>query len=126
VITTIDKALGLIGLAGNWKQEHYEKIKTQKKIALESLISAVSETRKYLAVVRTEPTSRDKKQEEALAGAWHKAAKDMWFLDGGLGSVYLSKADYWLDPEGWTLAEKNDAEIQLDALYSRGKDALKP
>jgi hypothetical protein len=89
------------------------------------LISAVSETRKYLAVVRTTPQSRDQKKEAKLATAWQKAAKDMWFLDGGLGSAYLLKADYWLDPERWTLANKNDAEIQLDNLYERGQDALK-
>lgn len=120
----IDKMLAWIGIARGWKNEHDAKKQEQIKLALQSLIDAALETRQYLATAR-DNSEDDSKTRIHLASLWGSVGFHIWPIDPELAQLYLRKADYWSDPVGWTQAQKDDREIQLDEVYKRGQEALK-
>ena len=94
------------------------------KLALTSLVLAVTETRHYLAAVRQDAPLRNLDKEMELSRLWQHAGTDMLPVNPDLANLYLMKADYWSDPVGWTEAQKDDRRIQLDAVYEEGRKVL--
>ena len=120
-MTGIEKMLSWIKTFRDQSHNLEAERRTQIKIALESLVAAASKTRQYQAANRNnEPT-----QNAELAALWNKAAMDIWPMDGDLGGLYLLKGDYWSDPVGWSQAQKDERNIQLDEVYRRGQEALR-
>jgi hypothetical protein len=120
-MTGIEKMLTWIGLYRDRRRSVDDEKRKEMKIALESLVAAASKTRQYQATNRNIVPA----QNAELAALWNKAAMDIWSIDVELAELYLLKGDYWSDPEGWTLAQKDDRDIQLDEVYRRGQEALR-
>jgi hypothetical protein len=108
----------------NWVHNGHEQSKVQTKEALESLMKAVTETRQYLAILRTDPGRFDLQRQARLSSLWIAAGVAMAPINGNIASTYLMKADYWSDPEGWQGTADDSVLIELDNVFEAGTNAL--
>jgi hypothetical protein len=128
---TPDFALNAVKAVAGWigsiwtARQHGDDERDQRiDTALTSLMVAALETRHYLAIVRNEPQHSNRDKEQELARLWSKAGIDMSHIDSEIAGVYLMKADYWADAQGWTDAQKDDTLIELDQVIRLGHEAL--
>ncbi|SRR5579883_564875 len=96
----------------------------QTRAALQSVTFAATETRAYIALTRDQPAARNREKEVALAHLWERAGIDIYQINRDLAERCLLKADFWSDPQGWTLAEKDDSRIRLDELSAEARSLL--
>jgi hypothetical protein len=108
----------------NWKRGVDVQKQAQADIALTSLMAAVTQTRHYLATLRNHPEGRNPDRQAALVALWSEAGRHMLPIEPNLAGAYLLKADYWSDPEGWTLQQKDEQIIELDRVFTLGQRAL--
>jgi hypothetical protein len=123
-MTAFEKMVAFIEKVRGAVHQHNVEDREAKLKALRSLVKATTETRQYLAAVRRDPAAKNFNKQAELATLWGEAAFDIHTIDPELANVYLRKSDYWSDPEGWTEAQKDEREIQLDAISERGRKAL--
>jgi hypothetical protein len=113
-----------IGSIGNWKHAHAVEKKAETKAALESLMAAVRETRKYLATLRENPANQNSDIQNSLSQLWAKAGAEMLPINQELAMRYVIKADYWSDPEAWEGKKNDKLLIELDEVFRLGREAL--
>jgi hypothetical protein len=108
----------------NWKHIHDEAKKAEIKNALEALLTAVRETRQYLAIVNAHPLKKDFATEGHLSQLWGAAGVTILPIDEQLAYRYIIKADYWSDRDGWLANNKDTLLIELDEVARLGREAL--
>ena len=123
-MTILQHVEGWVKSVVGWKQSRDAHNREQTGAALKALVAATSATRQYLAAVRRDPSSQDFAKQSKLAELWGEAAFTMHEINPGISLLYLRKAEYWSDPEGWTDAQKDDRIILLDDLSHLGEKAL--
>jgi hypothetical protein len=113
-----------IGSIGSWKHTLAIEKKAETKAALEALLDAVRDTRKYLASLRTDPNNINANTQYHLSELWAKAGSAMLPVDQELAMRYVIKADYWSDPTAWEGKKNDKLLIELDEVFRLGREAL--
>jgi hypothetical protein len=91
--------------------------------ALTALYAAINETRIYVKSCSRKPRNTEKEAE--LARLWARAAVPIRHLDQGLAERCRLKADYWIDPDAWTVAQLKQFRLTLDEIYDYAGELLK-
>ncbi len=107
-----------------------ERIEEREKVGLRALCLALNETRLYVAKLERAKSEtgnfegRDFGQEEKLSNLWTEAAPLLKRIDPDLAQRCLEKADYWTDPEDWSVQDIKNAGIGLERVHLETKKLL--
>lgn len=117
------EALGpFIGVA-KFLRSGLERRDDLTRSALSSLSKALFETRLYLRS-QERGQARDQTREDAIVHLWAEASGALRGVDSDLATICHYKAEYWIDPEGWTDATIADRRIGIDALFVKYGELL--
>jgi hypothetical protein len=93
--------------------------------ALRAVSHSLNET--YLYYGRLERGApRDHEAEAQLSRLWSAAAIPLRHLDAELAARCEYKAEYWLNPEGWSEQRVREIGIRLDDVRHRYRRLLTP
>jgi hypothetical protein len=126
-------SMDIVKQLGGWIKtavDRHDEFAKQKRAdrddAIQAMMNAVIETRTYLAAIKLHPEKRDDGIQKALSLKWTDAGLKMNRFSDSTASLYLLKADYWSDPQGWADDKKDDYIIELDRVFELGRKALLP
>ncbi|MBX2976408.1 MAG: hypothetical protein KF721_09755 [Ignavibacteriaceae bacterium] len=97
-------------------REEYENILTL-------IYTAANETKHYIAQQKN-GKPRDEEKEMRLSEMWMRAGVKVRRLDFDFGERLLLKADYWANPDSWTVKQINDAGIELDRVLKNAREIM--
>ncbi len=100
-----------------------ERKQERDDAAVRSVLTAVNTTKRYLARrERGEPIDREAEAE--LVELWTAASIHIRRTDPDLAIRLQDKADYWTNPENWTVEEIADNGIRIDDIAEEGRRLL--
>jgi hypothetical protein len=105
----IDKLIGLLGPIANLSKEKREL----KDSALRGISIALHETKLYYRD-RGQGRERNMDKEAQLANYWAAAAIPLRHIDEELAITCQYKAEFWTDPDHWSIDEVERVGIKLD------------
>lgn len=118
-MTVASDILNGVGLWVTRKERKEEK----DDDAIRSVLSAVNKTKLYLASRdRGEPIDRD--AEANLVELWQSASVHVRKTDPDLAYRLQEKAEYWANPENWSVDEIISNGIQIDKIADEAKKLL--
>lgn len=107
-----------------------EKARTDERYqdALQSLLTALRQTRSYLRRL-DQGEERDLSTEEELASAWDKAAIRLQPLNEDLTQDLqeraLLKGFYWANPDDWDPSETEATKIKIDNVFDQIQNLIR-
>jgi hypothetical protein len=117
VIGGLTTMLAKIADLGSRKTELHDQ-------ALAAIYAAANETRIYIAHT-LQTKGPDQQREAELARLWTKAAVPVRHVDPDLADRCLLKADYWINPDRWTVGQVREFRIGLDNIYDYARQLLR-
>lgn len=120
----IDILNSLINVAGKIREMGRDKRELRDN-ALRAISHALNETYLYYRDVNA-GKGTNKETEAQLSRYWAAAAIPMRHIDSELSNICEYKADYWIDPESWTVAQIKQIGIDLNKVKRKYRDLLNP
>lgn len=118
-LALLDRALAVFGLIRGEELRRDER----KRKAVAAFLEALSETRMYMARL-AQGEDDDRETEAKLARLWNTAAVELRDVDHDLADRCMVKGQYWSDPRGWSMDEKEEARIKLDTVFQQARSLL--
>lgn len=117
----IDKLIGVLGPIATLSKEKREL----KDDALRAVSTALTETCIYYRSLGKD-AQRNEEKEAQLARYWSAAAIPLRHIDEELAGICENKAEYWLNPEGWSNEEILQYGIKLEDVKQAYRQMAMP
>lgn len=108
------------------RESRSEKEKKLQKDFVQAFREALLLTRAYIADKRDGLVERDREIEKKLSLAWNQVGLIGKELEpmGDFYPVYFQKSDFWSDPRGWKINNKQNVDISLERAISKAEKFL--
>ena len=100
----------------NHNNEEYE-------VALLAIYTATTETKNYISSLGKRK-KHAKEKERQLSELWIKAGVKLRNIDNDLAQRCIIKADYWANPDEWTMADIKNSKITLDEIIKESRELM--
>ena len=93
------------------------------EVALLAIYTATTETKNYISSLGKRK-KHAKKKERQLSELWIKAGVKLRNIDNDLAQRCIIKADYWANPDEWTMADIKNSKITLDEIIKESRELM--
>ncbi len=104
-------------------KENNRQNNAEYEVALLSIYAATTETKNYISSLGKRK-NHEKEKERKLSELWIKAGVKLRNIDNGLAQRCIIKADYWANPDEWTIADIKNSKITLDEIIKESRDLI--
>jgi hypothetical protein len=122
-IYSIDQALPAITQALRLLEVQTNRPEDARSEAIRKVWNAVDGTRMFLAAVRRREASENQPNPE-LVSLWSEASLAIAVIDNDLAGRLRRKAEYWSDPENWSVEQIENARIEIDNVANEANRLL--
>ena len=125
-MSTLEIAFQTVEYALNYLLDRRGKEKALQREFVEAFREAIIQTRGYIASRRDEASNSDRDTELKLSRAWNKVGllgRDIE-PQGDFYEVFFRKSDFWSDPRGWNLSDKQKLDISLERAENEANKYL--
>ena len=93
------------------------------EVALLAIYTATTETKNYISSLGKRK-KHAKEKERQLSELWIKAGGKLRNIDNDLAQRCIIKADYWANPDEWTMADIKNSKITLDEIIKESRELM--
>ena len=93
------------------------------EVALLAIYTATTETKNYISSLGKRK-KHAKEKERQLSELWIKAGVKLRNIDNDLAQRCIIKADYWANPDEWTMADIKNSKITLDEIIKETRELM--
>ncbi|MBP7227213.1 hypothetical protein [Aliarcobacter cryaerophilus] len=93
------------------------------EVALLAIYTATTETKNYISSLGKRK-KHAKEKERQLSELWIKAGVKLRNIDNDLAQRCIIKADYWANPDEWTMADIKNSKITLDEIIKESRELM--
>ena len=93
------------------------------EVALLAIYTATTETKNYISSLGKRK-KHAKEKERQLSELWIKAGVKLRNIDKDLAQICIIKADYWANPDEWTMADIKNSKITLDEIIKESRELM--
>ena len=93
------------------------------EVALLAIYTATTETKNYISSLGKRK-KHAKEKERQLSELWIKAGVKLRNIDNDLAQRCIIKADYWANPDEWTMADIKNSKITLDGIIKESRELM--
>ena len=93
------------------------------EVALLAIYTATTETKNYISSLGKRK-KHTKEKERQLSELWIKAGVKLRNIDNDLAQRCIIKADYWANPDEWTMADIKNSKITLDEIIKESRELM--
>lgn len=93
------------------------------EVALLAIYTATTETKNYISSLGKRK-KHAKEKERQLSEQWIKAGVKLRNIDNDLAQRCIIKADYWANPDEWTMADIKNSKITLDEIIKESRELM--
>jgi len=91
--------------------------------ALLAIYAATTETKNYISSIGKRK-KHAKEKERKLSELWNKAGVKLRNINPDLAQRCIIKADYWANPDEWTMAEIKNSKITLNEIIKEARELI--
>lgn len=104
-------------------KENNRQNNAEYEVALLSIYAATTETKNYISSIGNRK-NHAKEKERKLSELWIKAGVKLRNIDNDLAQRCIIKADYWANPDEWTMADIKNSKITLDEIIKESRELI--
>jgi hypothetical protein len=104
-------------------KENNRQNNAEYEVALLSIYAATTETKNYISSLGKRK-NHAKEKERKLSELWIKAGVKLRNIDNDLAQRCIIKADYWANPDEWTMADIKSSKITLDEIIKESRKLM--
>lgn len=93
------------------------------EVALLAIYTATTETKNYISSLGKRK-KHAKEKERQLSELWIKSGVKLRNIDNDLAQRCIIKADYWANPDEWTMADIKNSKITLDEIIKESRELM--
>ena len=93
------------------------------EVALLAIYTATTETKNYISSLGKRK-KHAKEKERQLSELWIKAGVKLRNIHNDLAQRCIIKADYWANPDEWTMADIKNSKITLDEIIKESRELM--
>ena len=93
------------------------------EVALLAIYTATTETKNYISSLGKRKKHATEKERQ-LSELWIKAGVKLRNIDNDLAQRCIIKADYWANPDEWTMADIKNSKITLDEIIKESRELM--
>ena len=104
-------------------KENNKQNNEEYEVALLSIYAATTETKNYISSLGKRK-NHAKEKERKLSELWIKAGVKLRNIDNDLAERCIIKADYWANPDEWTMADIKNSKITLNEIIKESRELI--